>query len=262
MAGLSPPYGTGATLRSVSNIIGLAISHFEASTGKIATMRTRHSIIQGIAILIVSLGVCSSAHAKEPKLKTYNSYGGMFSREKPKSGEPVGCVGGSLGRWRSRGNHVLISLEFQRASEIGTNNMIASANWTESLWGQNAEIKEDGSARDIFRLCLRPGDYKLNAFVVSHGYLIQRTTRDLEIPIRIEADKTVYIGSFLLMETGEAHPCSGAQSLMRLIHEDRSEVDLPLLNRFTGGVDAVKEIALTAGNAPFIYPCTTSDPSV
>ncbi len=207
------------------------------------------------ACALLLLAVCTHAQAKEPRIRTYNSYGGMFSSEKPKASEPVGCVAGSLGRWISRGNHALISLQFQLASAIGTRKQIATTNWTESLWGQNAEIKDGASARDIFRLCLRPGEYRFTSFEVSHGYLTQTTPGDMAIPVNIEAGKTLYIGSFLLLEQGETHPCTGEQTMMRLIHEDRSEVDLPLLNRFTKGVDATREIIAMSGNEPFIYDC-------
>ncbi|GAB3352174.1 hypothetical protein [Lysobacter tyrosinilyticus] len=213
-----------------------------------------------LALGLLAVTLWGQANAAKPKLKTYNDYsGGIFSRSKPKDGEPVGCITGTMGRGVSRGEHVLLTLAFQPADLAGTRKQIASSNWTESLWGQDAEIKENGAARDVFRLCLRPGDYHLTSFVITHGVLVNYPHDSLAIPVKVEQGTTTYIGDFMLMEDGEPHACSGGNTSMRLIYRDLSSQDVPSVSRFVGDNEPVKvQLLDVAGNAPYIFGCPIS----
>ncbi|WP_345304289.1 hypothetical protein [Lysobacter hankyongensis] len=203
--------------------------------------------------------VCGLAQAGEPYLRVGVDYGTVFSSEKPKKNEPKGCLAGSVGRMTaSKGgpSSVRIGIHFQGAdAPRGTRKRMIELGWWQPMSGQPPEIREGDSVRDVFLICLRPGEYRLATFTFGYNTVTKYMGEHMVLPLRVEAGKTHYLGSFMLSDQGEIHPCSGEDRGLRMILQDRAEVDIPLINRFVEGEPAFADIPDVRGHEPLFYGC-------
>ncbi|GAA4802368.1 hypothetical protein GCM10023307_31320 [Lysobacter hankyongensis] len=212
-----------------------------------------------LAGLIGLTVVCGLAQAGEPYLRVGVDYGTVFSSEKPKKNEPKGCLAGSVGRMTaSKGgpSSVRIGIHFQGAdAPRGTRKRMIELGWWQPMSGQPPEIREGDSVRDVFLICLRPGEYRLATFTFGYNTVTKYMGEHMVLPLRVEAGKTHYLGSFMLSDQGEIHPCSGEDRGLRMILQDRAEVDIPLINRFVEGEPAFADIPDVRGHEPLFYGC-------
>jgi hypothetical protein len=202
---------------------------------------------------------CAWAQAGEPYLRPHIDYGGAFSSEKPKANAPKGCLAGSVGRMTaSRGGPgtVRIGIHVQGAdAPRGSRKRMIEVGWWQPMSGQPPEVREGDSVRDVFLFCVRPGEYRLATFTFGYNTVTKYMGEHMTIPLTVEAGKTRYLGSFMLSDQGELHPCSGEDRGMRMILQDRAEADVPLIDRFVEGEPTVVGIPDVRGHEPLFYGC-------
>lgn len=203
--------------------------------------------------------LCGLAQAEKPYVRPHIDYGGAFSSEKPKKNEPAGCLAGSVGRMtagKGGPSSVRVGIHFQGAdAPRGTRKRMIELGWWQPMPGQPPEIREGDSVRDVFLICLRPGEYRLATFTFGYNTVTRYMGEHMAIPLTVEAGKTRYLGSFMLSDQGESHPCSGEDRGLRMILQDRAEVDMPLINRFVEGEPAFVDMPDVRGHEPLFYGC-------
>ena len=209
---------------------------------------------------------CGLAQAGDPHLQMGVDYGTIFSSERPKKNEPKGCLAGSVGRLtegKVSSSAVSIGIHFQGAdASPGTRKRMSAISWRQPMLWFTPEIREGESVRDVFLICLRPGEYRLASFTFTYNLFTKYMDKPMRIPLKVEAGRTHYIGSFMLSDRKENHPCSGEDRGLRVILQDRAEVDMPLINRFVEGEPAFVDIPDVRGYEPLLYGCPpASEPS-
>lgn len=217
------------------------------------TTIARWKVIVGLTMLY------GWAQAGEPYLRPHVDYGGAFSSEKPKVKAPKGCLAGSVGRMtagKGAASTVRVGIHVQGAdAPRGTRKRMIELGWWQPMSGQPPEIREGDSVRDVFLICLRPGEYRLATFTFGYNTVTKYMGEHMAIPLTVEAGRTRYLGSFMLSDQGELHPCSGQDRGLRMILQNRAEVDVPLVNRFVEGESAIVDIPDVRGHEPLFYGC-------
>jgi hypothetical protein len=214
--------------------------------------------------LVLLLIVCIPGPEALAGGRPHNNYEPFWTKMKPKRGEPVGCVAGSVGRATVAGRLgtiVGVDLEFNAADDAAkASPQRALIAWGDGAWlDGKAALGREGEARDAFLLCLRPGKYVLRGPELFHGIESFYLPEPWNVPIEVEAGKTLYIGSFIGYLSDQADACGGLPETRVIVRDDlagdRATIEALAAHDKVTGNELVLALPDYSGHEPTLHVC-------
>ena len=180
--------------------------------------------------------------------------GGKMSKTDIKA--TLGCITGSIGRLKN-GVYDNRRMDFTLLIQ-GDEGVAASIPFYYDKPGSRRNDVNDVRAfGKTFTVCLRPGQYEISHLEVRVGYPLRYLRGPFRIPILVEQQKNIYIGSFMLDNSSLASACRGTPGAPYIRLENQAGRDLPLIMKGKSPPQNVPVIDIVTPEAfnPLIVRC-------
>lgn len=162
-----------------------------------------------------------------------------------------GCIYGSIGT-TNPGKNFNVIVTF--ASEANAESDRKRAYFGFSTLDKRHDFDDGVLRASVFRMCLKPGKYEL----VGVNAMGMHNTQRVHVPFTVEADKHLYIGSFVFHRATTAPAgCKRPAPLVFAEYRDEHARDLPVIMKSEkfGGVEPEVRIIDPSVGYPYFQSC-------